>query len=188
MTPPPSVWTMLKKTALFLHGGFPKLLIRWQQYCGRGGAVRRTVSIGFDVFHFKLNLKHFLQTFPPIDLLRKKTLPKAQRTQGLSFFTKVTASMMILQFLISTLARFQFQNLDQTSPFHSNKTPSSKYWRRKTSESQQPNLSFRIAHLSLPWSNGWVALSFLVCLFVCSSVRPAMVTPNQISTFFNIQA
>ena len=37
----------------------------------------------------------------------------------------------------------------------------------------------KIAHLSLPWSIGWVALSFLVC-------RPAMVTPNQISTFFNI--
>ena len=38
-----------------------------------------------------------------------------------------------------------------------------------------------IAHLSLPWSNGWVALSFLVCR---SFVRPAMVTTNQISTFF----
>ena len=74
----------VKKTALFLHGGFPKLLIRWQQYCGRGGAVRRTVSIGFDVFHFKLNLKHLLQTFPPIDFLRKKTLPKAQSRQGTS--------------------------------------------------------------------------------------------------------
>ena len=35
----------------------------------------------------------------------------------------------------------------------------------------------------LPWSNGWVALSFLVRrLFVC----PAMVTPDQISTLFNI--
>ena len=122
--------------------------------------------------------KHFL----PLIFYGKKTLPKAQRTQGLSFFTKVTASMMILQFLISTLARFQFQNLDQTSPFHSNKTPSSKYWRRKTSESQQPNLSFIIDHLSLPWSNGWVALSFLVCLFVCSFMScPAMVTPGQVS-------
>ena len=40
-----------------------------------------------------------------------------------------------------------------------------------------------IAHLSLHWSIGWVALSFLVCR---SFVRPAMVTPNQISTFFNI--
>ena len=37
-----------------------------------------------------------------------------------------------------------------------------------------------IAHLSRPWSIGWVALSFLVrrC--------PAMVTSDQISTFFNI--
>ena len=32
-----------------------------------------------------------------------------------------------------------------------------------------------IAHLSLPWSIGWVALSFLVRLFVCSFVRPVMV-------------
>ena len=35
------------------------------------------------------------------------------------------------------------------------------------------------AHLSLPWSIGWVALSFLVWLVV---VRPAMVTSDQIST------
>ena len=34
------------------------------------------------------------------------------------------------------------------------------------------------AHLSLPWSIGWVALSFLVCSFVCLFVRPAMVTPD----------
>ena len=35
------------------------------------------------------------------------------------------------------------------------------------------------AYLSLPWYNGWVALSFLVRRsFVC---RPAMVTPDQIS-------
>ena len=41
----------------------------------------------------------------------------------------------------------------------------------------------RIAHLSRPWSIGWVDLSFLVCRsFVC----PAMVTSDQISTFFNI--
>ena len=32
------------------------------------------------------------------------------------------------------------------------------------------------AHLSLPWSIGSVALSFLVRLFVCR--RPAMVTPD----------
>ena len=32
-----------------------------------------------------------------------------------------------------------------------------------------------IAHLSRPWSNGWVALSFL---FVRSFVRPAMVTSS----------
>ena len=39
------------------------------------------------------------------------------------------------------------------------------------------------AHLSCPWSIvGWVALSFLVCSFVC----PAMVTSDQISTFFNM--
>ena len=38
-------------------------------------------------------------------------------------------------------------------------------------------VAFGIAHLSLPWSIGWVALSFLVCLVV----RPAMVTPHQIS-------
>ena len=45
------------------------------------------------------------------------------------------------------------------------------------------NLEVWIAHLSLPWSFGWVALSFLVCrLFV----RPAMVTSDQISTFFNM--
>ena len=46
--------------------------------------------------------------------------------------------------------------------------------------------SFRVifAHLSPPWSIGWVALSFLVRrLFVR---RPAMVTSNQISIFFNI--
>ena len=40
-----------------------------------------------------------------------------------------------------------------------------------------------IAHLSRSWSIGWVALSFLVRLL---SVRPAMVTSDQISTFFNI--
>ena len=40
-----------------------------------------------------------------------------------------------------------------------------------------------IAHLSRPWSNGWVALSFL---FVRSVVCPAMVTSDQISTFFDI--
>ena len=34
-------------------------------------------------------------------------------------------------------------------------------------------LSFKVAHLSRPLSNGWVALSFLVC---CPSVHPAMVT------------
>ena len=39
--------------------------------------------------------------------------------------------------------------------------------------------SLIIAHLSRPWSIGWVALSFL---FVRSSVRPAMVTSDQIST------
>ena len=37
----------------------------------------------------------------------------------------------------------------------------------------------KIAHLSRPWSIGWVALSFL---FVCLFVRPAMVTSYQIST------
>ena len=43
---------------------------------------------------------------------------------------------------------------------------------------------FHFAHLSLPWSIGWVALSFL---FRSSFVRrPAMVTSDQISTFFNI--
>ena len=41
---------------------------------------------------------------------------------------------------------------------------------------------WKIAHLSLPWSIGWVA--FLVCrLFVC---RPAMVTSDQISILFKI--
>ena len=41
-----------------------------------------------------------------------------------------------------------------------------------------------IAHLSSPWSIGWVALSFLVRrLFVR---RPALVTSHQISIFFNI--
>ena len=39
-----------------------------------------------------------------------------------------------------------------------------------------------IAHLSSPWSIGWVAVSFLVR----PSIRPAMVTSDQISTFFNI--
>ena len=39
------------------------------------------------------------------------------------------------------------------------------------------------AHLSRPWSIGWVALSFLVRSFVRSFVRPAMVTSDQISTF-----
>ena len=48
------------------------------------------------------------------------------------------------------------------------------------------SLLITFAHLSLPLFNGWVALSFLVCLFVC---RPAMVTCDQISTFFQyIQA
>ena len=43
----------------------------------------------------------------------------------------------------------------------------------------------QIAHLSRPWSIGWVALSFLVRSVVC----PAMVTSDQISTFFQyIQA
>ena len=42
--------------------------------------------------------------------------------------------------------------------------------------------STNIAHLSRPWFIGRVALSFLVR----PSVRPAMVTSNQISTFFNI--
>ena len=37
-----------------------------------------------------------------------------------------------------------------------------------------------IAHLSRPWSIGWVALSFLVRSFV---VRPAVVTSDQISIF-----
>ena len=37
-----------------------------------------------------------------------------------------------------------------------------------------------IAHLSLPWSFAWVALSFLVCSFVC----PAMIAPDQASIFF----
>ena len=37
------------------------------------------------------------------------------------------------------------------------------------------------AHLSCPWSIGWVALSFLVRC--CPSLRPAMVTSDQISTF-----
>ena len=42
-----------------------------------------------------------------------------------------------------------------------------------------------IAHLSLPWSFAWVALSFLVCSFVC----PAMIAPDQASIFFRyIQA
>ena len=39
------------------------------------------------------------------------------------------------------------------------------------------SFDFPIAHLSLPWSIGWVALSFLVRSFGC----PAMVTPVQIS-------
>ena len=43
-----------------------------------------------------------------------------------------------------------------------------------------------ITHLSRPRPIGGVALSFLVPSFVCSSVRPAMVTSDQISTFFNI--
>ena len=38
------------------------------------------------------------------------------------------------------------------------------------------------AHLSLPWSNAWLSSS----IFPCSLVCPAMVTPDQISTFFNI--
>ena len=46
-------------------------------------------------------------------------------------------------------------------------------------ERMQLSSRSKIAHLSLPWSNGWVALSFLI---VC----PAIVTPGQISTFFNI--
>ena len=39
---------------------------------------------------------------------------------------------------------------------------------------QNANNSNLVAHLSTPWSNGWVALSFLFCLFV----RPAMVTSS----------
>ena len=46
--------------------------------------------------------------------------------------------------------------------------------------------SHHIAHLSLPRSIGCVALSFLVRSFVRPSVRPAMVTSDQISTFFNM--
>ena len=37
------------------------------------------------------------------------------------------------------------------------------------------------AHLSRPWSIGWVALSFLVCSFIRSSVRPSQygkIRPN----------
>ena len=43
-----------------------------------------------------------------------------------------------------------------------------------------------IAHLCRPWSIGWVALSFLVRSSVRLSVRPAIVTSDQISTVFNI--
>ena len=46
-----------------------------------------------------------------------------------------------------------------------------------------PNSHTFFAHLSRPWSIGWVALPFLVCSFVR---RPAMVTSDQISTFFKI--
>ena len=41
-----------------------------------------------------------------------------------------------------------------------------------------------IAHLSLPWSIGWVALSFLVCLFVRLSSRYVDIRLNL--HFFNI--
>ena len=40
-----------------------------------------------------------------------------------------------------------------------------------------------IAHLSRPWYIGWVALSFLLRRLY---VRPALVTFDQISTFFNM--
>ena len=44
------------------------------------------------------------------------------------------------------------------------------------------DIKVEFAHLSRPWSIGWVALSFLVR----PSVRPAMLICDQINTFFNI--
>ena len=46
------------------------------------------------------------------------------------------------------------------------------------------NIRIFFAHLSRPWSIGWVALSFLVRLSVRPSVCPAMVASDQISHFF----
>ena len=51
------------------------------------------------------------------------------------------------------------------------------FWNFYWTHAGQPSEDFLIAHLSLPWSIGWVALSFLVWLVGC----PAMVTPFQIS-------
>ena len=53
-----------------------------------------------------------------------ETLPKAQRTQGLTLITKVSAFIFIFQFFsFSILAKSQFQNL-------SLKISASKYWQR----------------------------------------------------------